>query len=143
MDDYQEFNSETIKFFCDNYGLESNSFDRNDFNIASLFPSQGIDDFKQSWLNHAIADLPNMDEKQHEFIFSIINLACDHYYNLLEVLLMLYPPVVFIDEIIEDAMEGEGAFMMFQEFNEPVIEAWISNRKSNSRYELDLRLELL
>lgn len=143
MDDYQEFNSETIKFFCDNYGLEPNSFDRNDFNIASLFPSQGIDDFKQSWLNHAIADLPNMDEKQHEFIFSIINLACDHYYNLLEVLLMLYPPLIFRDEIIEDAMEGEGAFMMVQEFSEPVIEAWISNRKSNLRYELDSRLELV
>ena len=140
---YQEFNSETIKFFCDNYGLEPNSFDGNDFTITSLFPSQGIDDFKQSWLNHAIADLAKMDEKQHEFIFSIINLACDHYYNLLEVLLMLYPPLIFRDEIIEDAMEGEGAFMMVQEFSEPVIEAWMSNRKSNSRYELDSRLELI
>jgi hypothetical protein len=143
MDGYQEFNSETIKFFYDNYGLDPNSFDGNDFSIASLFPSQGIDDFKQSWLNHAIADLANMDEKQHEFIFSIINLACDHYYNLLEVLLMLYPPVVFADEIIKNATVKEGAFMMFQEFNEPLIETWISNRKSNSRYELDSRLELL
>ena len=44
---------------------------------------------------------------------------------------MLYPPLIFRDEIIEDAMEGEGAFMMVQEFSEPVIEAWISNRKSN------------
>jgi hypothetical protein len=48
-----------------------------------------------------------------------------------------------MDEIIEDAMEGVGAFMMFQEFSEPVIEAWMSNRKSNSRYELDSRLELI
>ena len=57
---------------------------------------------------------------------------------------MLYPPVVFRDEIIEDAMEeGVGAFMMFQEFSEPVIETWMSNRKSNSRYELDSRLELI
>ena len=143
MDGYQEFNSETIKFFCANYGLDPISFDGNDFSIASLFPSQGIDDFKQSWLNHAIADLANMDEKQHEFIFSIINLACDHYYNLLEVLLMLYPPLIFRDEIIEDAMEGEGAFMMFQESSEPVIEAWMSNRKSNWRYELDSCLELI
>ena len=51
-------------------------------------------------------------------------MACDHYYNLLEVLLMLYPPLIFRDEIIEDAMEGY-AFMMVQEFSEPVIEAWI------------------
>jgi hypothetical protein len=143
MDGYQGFNSETIKFFCSNYGLNPNSFDGKDFTIASLFTSQGIDDFKESWLNHAIADLVNMDEKQHEFVFSIINIASDHYYNLLEVLLMLYPPVVFIDEIIEDAMEGVGAFMMFQQFSEPVIEAWMSNRKSNSRYELDSRLELI
>lgn len=143
MDGYQEFNSETIKFFCDNYGLDPNSFDGNNFSIASLFPSQGIDDFKQSWLNHVIADLANMDEKQHEFIFPIINLACDHYYNLLEVLLILYPPVVFRDEIIGGAMEGVGAFLGLQEFREPVIEAWMSNRKSNWRYELDSRLELL
>jgi hypothetical protein len=48
-----------------------------------------------------------------------------------------------MDEIIEDAMEGVGAFMMFQEFSEPVIGTWMSNRKSNSRYELDSRLELI
>ena len=143
MDSYQEFNSETIKLFCSDYGLNPNSFDGGNFSVASLFPSQGIDDFKESWLNHAIADLANMDEKQQELVFTIINMASDHYYNLLEVLLMLYPPVVFIDEIIEDAMEGVGAFMMFQQFSEPVIEAWMSNRKSNSRYELDSRLELI
>ena len=143
MDSNHEYNSETIRLFCSGYGLNSNLIDWMNFDIASLFPSQGIDDFKLSWLNHAISDLVNMDEKQHDIAFSIINLACDHYYNLFEILLMLYPPVVFIDEIIEDAMEGEGAFMMFQEFNEPVIEAWISNRKSNSSYELDLRLELI
>lgn len=143
MDSYQEFNSETIKLFCSDYGLNPNSFDGGNFSVASLFPSQGIDNFKESWLNHAIADLANMDEKQQELVFTIINMASDHYYNLLEVLLMLYPPVVFIDEIIEDAMEGVGAFMMFQQFSEPVIEAWMSNRKSNSRYELDSRLELI
>ena len=143
MDSYQEFNSETIKLFCSDYGLNPNSFDGGNFSVASLFPSQGIDDFKESWLNHAIADLANMDEKQQELVFTIINMASDHYYNLLEVLLMLYPPVVFIDEIIEDAMEGVGAFMMFQQFSEPVIEAWMSHRKSNSRYELDSRLELI
>ena len=143
MDSNHEFNSETIKLFCSDYGLNPKSFDWKDFSIASLFPSQGIDDFKESWLNHAIADLANMDEKQQELVFTIINMASDHYYNLLEVLLMLYPPVVFIDEIIEDAMEGVGAFMMFQQFSEPVIEAWMSNRKSNSRYELDSRLELI
>ena len=143
MDSYQEFNSETIKLFCSDYGLNPNSFDGGNFSVASLFPSQGIDDFKESWLNHAIADLANMGEKQQELVFTIINMASDHYYNLLEVLLMLYPPVVFIDEIIEDAMEGVGAFMMFQQFSEPVIEAWMSNRKSNSRYELDSRLELI
>ena len=143
MDSNHEFNSETIKLFCSDYGLNPNSFDWNDFSIASLFPSQGIDDFKESWLNHAIADLANMDEKQHEIVFTIINMACDHYYNLLEVLLIQYPPVVFIDDIIEDAMEGVGAFMMFQQFSEPVIEAWMSDRKSNSRYELDSRLELI
>ena len=143
MDSYQEFNSETIKLFCSDYGLNPNSFDGKNFSVSSLFPSQGIDDFKESWLNHAIADLANMDEKQHELVFSIINMASDHYYNLFEVLLLLYPPVVFMDEIIEDAMEGVGAFMMFQEFSEPVIEAWMSNRKSNSRYELDSRLELI
>ena len=143
MDSYQEFNSETIKLFCSDYGLNPNSFDGGNFSVASLLPSQGIDDFKESWLNHAIADLANMDEKQQELVFTIINMASDHYYNLLEVLLMLYPPVVFIDEIIEDAMEGVGAFMMFQQFSEPVIEAWMSNRKSNSRYELDSRLELI
>ena len=143
MDSYQEFNSETIKLFCSDYGLNPNSFDGKNFSVASLFPSQGIDDFKESWLNHAIADLANMDEKQHELVFSIINMASDHYYNLFEVLLLLYPPVVFMDEIIEDAMEGVGAFMMFQEFSEPVIETWMSNRKSNSRYELDSRLELI
>jgi hypothetical protein len=143
MDSYQEFNSETIKLFCSDYGLNPNSFDGKNFTVASLFPSQGIDDFKESWLNHAIADLANMDEKQHELVFSIINMASDHYYNLFEVLLLLYPPVVFMDEIIEDAMEGVGAFMMFQEFSEPVIETWMSNRKSNSRYELDSRLELI
>ena len=143
MDSNHEFNSETIKLFCSDYGLNLKSFDWKDFSVASLFPSQGIDDFKESWLNHAIADLANMDEKQHKIVFTIINMACDHYYNLLEVLLMLYPPVVFRDEIIEEAMEGVGAFMMFQEFSEPVIEAWMSNRKSNSRYELDSRLELI
>ena len=143
MDTYQEFNSETIKLFCSDYGLNPNSFDWKNFSVASLFPSQGIDDFKESWLNHAIADLANMDEKQLKIVFTVINMACDHYYNLLEVLLMLYPPVVFRDEIIEDAMEGGGAFMMFQEFSEPVIEAWMSNRKSNSHYELDSRLELI
>ena len=143
MDSNHEFNSETIKLFCSDYGLNLKSFDWKDFSVASLFPSQGIDDFKESWLNHAIADLANMDEKQHKIVFTIINVACDHYYNLLEVLLMLYPPVVFRDEIIEEAMEGMGAFMMFQEFSEPVIEAWMSNRKSNSRYELDSRLELI
>ena len=37
--------------------------------ISQVYSPQGIDDFKQSWLNHAIADLPNMDEKQHEFYF--------------------------------------------------------------------------
>ena len=143
MDSNHEFNSETIKLFCSDYGLNLKSFDWRDFSVASLFPSQGIDDFKESWLNHAIADLANMDEKQHKIVFTIINMACDHYYNLLEVLLMLYPPVVFRDEIIEEAMEGVGAFMMFQEVSEPVIEAWMSNRKSNSRYELDSRLELI
>ena len=142
MDTYQEFNSETIKLFCSDYGLNPNSFDWKNFSEASLFPSQGIDDFKESWLNHAIADLANMDEERQKIVFNIINIACDHYYNLLEVLLMLYPPVVFRDEIIEEAMEGVGAFMMFQEFSEPVIEAWMSNRKSSSRYELDPRLEL-
>ena len=105
MDSNHEYNSETIRLFCSGYGLNPNSIDWKSFDMASLFPTQGIDDFKQSWLNHVIADLANMDEKQHEFIFSTINLACDHYYNLLEVLLMLYPPVVFADEIIEDAMK--------------------------------------
>ena len=143
MDSNHEFNSETIKLFCSDYGLNPKSFDWKDFSITSLFPSQGIDDFKESWLNHAIADLANMDEERQKIVFNIINMACDHYYNLLEVLLMLYPPVVFRDEIIEEAMEGVGAFMMFQEFSEPVIEAWMSNRKSNSRYELDPRLELI
>ena len=143
MDSNQEFNSETIKLFCSDYGLNPNSFDRKDFTISSLFPTQEIDDFRESWLNQAIGDLANLDEERQKIVFSIINMASDHYYNLLEALLMLYPPVVFRDEIIEDAMEGVGAFMMFQEFSEPVIEAWMSNRKSNSRYELDSRLELI
>ena len=64
MDSTHEFNSETIKLFCSDYGLNPKSFDWKDFSIASLFPSQGIDDFKESWLNHAIADLANMDEKE-------------------------------------------------------------------------------
>ena len=143
MDGNHEYSSETIRLFCSGYGLNPNSIDWKNFDMASLFPSQGIDDFKQSWLNHAISDLVNMDEKQHKIVFSIINLACDHYFNLFEVLLMLYPPVIFVDEIIEDATKEAGAFLGLQEFNESVIEAWIGNRKSNSRYELDSRLELL
>ena len=143
MDSNHEYNSETIRLYCSGYGLHPNSIDWKSFDMASLFPTQGIDDFKQSWLNHAISDLVNMDEKQHELVFSIINLACDHYYNLFEILLLLYPPVVFADEIIEDAMKEVGAFLGLQEFDESMIEAWIGNRKSNSRYELDSRLELL
>ena len=36
--------------------------------ISQVYPSQG-DDFKQSWLNHAIADLPNMDENNMNSYF--------------------------------------------------------------------------
>ena len=139
----QEFNSETLKLFCSDYGLNPNSFDWEDFSISSLFPSQGIDDFKESWLNQAIADLANMDEGKQEIMFNIINIASEHFYNLLEILLILFPPVVVSDELIEEALEGVGAFMMFQEISEPVIETWISNRKSNSQYELAPHLQLI
>jgi hypothetical protein len=143
MDTYQEFNSETIKLFCSDYGLNPNSFDWKNFSEASLFPSQGIDDFKESWLNHAIADLANMNKEQQNIMFNLVNLASEHFYNLLEILLILYPPVVSMDEIIEEASDETGVFMIFQAFSEPVIEAWMSNRKSNSQYNLDINLEII
>ena len=115
MRELGDFDGENLQSFLMNYNLESNLFDRKNFNWQSFFPSQKVNVFKESWLKKAIDDLPHADGVRKEIMLKIVEMAAKHYYNLLEVLLRVYPPNIQRHELIEKGIEKNQGFPFLKE----------------------------
>jgi hypothetical protein len=143
MRELGDFDGENLQSFLMNYNLESNLFDRKNFNWQSFFPSQKVNVFKESWLKKAIDDLPHADGVRKEIMLKIVEMAAKHYYNLLEVLLRVYPPNIQRHELIEKGIEKNQGFPFLKEDSDSFFQLWESGEERSSSYDLNGNISML